>query len=130
MFSWFAAQALWAQFIIGFIAIAVLIAAVWALLSLVLLPVIALIQHALEPSENTTSMSEADYLWGTLTLGVDLTHTGEVMVTGGGEARQVYPAKLYESETAALSKGTQVVIIEVTHGTAFVKRLVTPSSPQ
>ncbi|MFD1432510.1 hypothetical protein [Lacticaseibacillus yichunensis] len=128
MVDWFTALPLWGQIGVGLLVLAAFIAVIWMLLSLVLLPVIALIQKALEPSENSTVMPDQDYLLGTLTLGLDGVHTGEVMITGGGRARQTYPAKPYESQTTPLAKGAQVVIIEVKQGTAYVKALVLPGA--
>lgn len=88
--------------------------------SLVLLPLIAFLQRLLAPVENTTSVSDRDYLLGTVTLAVSDGHTGEVMVTGGGLARQTYPAKLWSGTHQTLAQGTKVVIIELKQGIAYV----------
>ena len=91
MLAWWAQQELWLQVIVGVVALLIIGGLLWMLLSLVLLPLLALLQRLLSPVENTTSMSDRDYLLGTLTLDVAHHHTGEVMVTGGGRARQTYP---------------------------------------
>ena len=62
---------------------------------------------------------------GTLTLDVAHHHTGEVMVTGGGRARQTYPAKLWSDKSQPLDQGTKVVIIELKQGIAYVDALAT-----
>ena len=123
MQHWFLQQQLWLQLLLGVAIVLVAAAALWMIFSVVLLPLIALIQKAIEPAENSTSMSDDHYLWGTLTLPVDQTHTGEVMITGGGNARQVYSAKLWPGASKPLAKGQKVLVVEVKGGIAFVQEL-------
>ncbi|WP_033571649.1 hypothetical protein [Lacticaseibacillus rhamnosus] len=125
MLAWWAQQELWLRVIVGVVALLVIGGLLWMLLSLVLLPLLALLQRLLSPVENTTSMSDRDYLLGTLTLDVAHHHTGEVMVTGGGRARQTYPAKLWSDKSQPLDQGTKVVIIELKQGIAYVDALAT-----
>jgi hypothetical protein len=47
------------------------------------------------------------------------------MVTGGGRARQTYPAKLWSDKSQPLDQGTKVVIIELKQGIAYVDALAT-----
>ena len=97
MLAWWAQQELWLQVIVGVVALLVIGGLLWMLLSLVLLPLLALLQRLLSPVENTTSMS----------------------------ARQTYPAKLWSDKSQPLDQGTKVVIIELKQGIAYVDALAT-----
>lgn len=120
MVAWLTQQVFWLQILVIIGAMLLAIGLLWMLFSLVLLPLIAFLQRLLAPVENTTSVSDRDYLLGTVTLAVSDGHTGEVMVTGGGLARQTYPAKLWFGTHQTLAQGTKVVIIELKQGIAYV----------
>lgn len=123
MLEWYA-QLQWPlQVAVGGLIVVIAAILVWLVLTAVLLPVLAMLNKLLAPVENSTSMSDHDYLLGTLTLGVAPGHTGEVMVQGGGRARQTYPAKLWQDTAAAMPQGTQVVVVAVRGGIAYVERL-------
>ncbi|WP_125766710.1 hypothetical protein [Lapidilactobacillus wuchangensis] len=96
----------------------------WLLLSLVFIPIFNLLNHLLAHADNSTVMPQNDLLMGTLTLGVSDLVTGEVMISGGGRARQTYAARLYQpdqdAELSALPKGARVVVVSVIKGIAYV----------
>ncbi|MDE3283106.1 hypothetical protein AUQ39_06825 [Lacticaseibacillus casei] len=129
MVTWWTQQGLGLQLVVGVVALVIVAGLLWMLLSLVLLPLLAVLQRVLSSVENTTSMSTQDYLLGTLTLAVAPDHTGEVMVTGGGRARQTYPAKLWSGTHRPLEQGTKVVIIELTAGVAYVDEVAAHNQP-
>lgn len=81
MVAWLTQQVFWLQILVIIGAMLLAIGLLWMLFSLVLLPLIAFLQRLLAPVENTTSVSDRDYLLGTVTLAVSDGHTGEVMVT-------------------------------------------------
>lgn len=121
--QWFAELPGPVQLLVGALVVLFALVAVWALLTLVFMPILAVLQKLMSPVENSTSISDRDYLLGTLTLAVSAQHTGEVMVTGGGKARQTYPAKLWQPEDAAIPQGSRVVIVSQRAGIAYVQRL-------
>ncbi|MCH4057063.1 hypothetical protein [Lapidilactobacillus gannanensis] len=108
---------------IGLLVVATLLV-LWLLLSLIFIPIFHLLNHLLTHADNSTIMPQQDLLTGTLTLGVSDLVTGEVMISGGGRARQTYAARLYqpdqEPELAALPKGARVVVVNVIKGVAYV----------
>ncbi|QVI34028.1 hypothetical protein BVJ53_05400 [Lacticaseibacillus chiayiensis] len=129
MVTWWTQQGVGLQMVVGVVALVIVAGLLWMLLSLVLLPLLAVLQRVLSSVENTTAMSTQDYLLGTLTLAVAPDHTGEVMVTGGGRARQTYPAKLWSGTQRPLKQGTKVVIIELTEGVAYVDAVAAHNQP-
>lgn len=129
MVTWWTQQGVGLQMVVGVVALVIVAGLLWMLLSLVLLPLLAVLQRVLSSVENTTAMSTQDYLLGTLKLAVAPDHTGEVMVTGGGRARQTYPAKLWSGTQRPLKQGTKVVIIELTEGVAYVDAVAAHNQP-
>ncbi|WP_125704750.1 hypothetical protein [Lacticaseibacillus daqingensis] len=131
MFTWFSHLTGPWPWLIGLVGVAIALVVLWICLTVLLLPLLALIQRLLAPAENSTSISDDQYLIGTLTLSVAPDHTGEVMIAGGGRARQTYPAKLWTADGPALKRGEQVVVVDVTHGVAYVERFTatTPFHP-
>ncbi|MCI1986132.1 MAG: hypothetical protein LKJ69_08045 [Lactobacillus sp.] len=125
MLTWFTQLSGPLQWAVGAGTIIIALGILWAGITLLFLPLLALIQRLLSPVENSTSISDNDYLTGTLTLPVATDHTGEVMITGGGRARQTYPAKLWAADAPALTQGEQVVVVELRQGVAYVERLRT-----
>lgn len=124
MVTWFTQLNGPLQWLLGAVGLIILLACLWAVITILLLPVLALVQRLFAPVENSTSMSDTQYLTGTLTLPVADGHTGEVMITGGGRARQTYPAKLWAT-APALAQGESVVVVEIRQGVAYVERLRT-----
>ncbi len=64
MVSWLTQQVFWLQILVIIGAMLLAIGLLWMLFSLVLLPLIAFLQRLLAPVENTTSVSDRDYLLG------------------------------------------------------------------
>ncbi|WP_179396257.1 NfeD family protein [Lacticaseibacillus absianus] len=130
MFTWFSHLTGPWPWLVGLIGVVIGLAVLWICITMLLLPLLALIQHLIAPAENSTSISDDQYLLGTLTLAVTADHTGEVMIAGGGRARQTYPAKLWTADGPALKLGEQVVVVDVDHGIAYVERFNAATAPR
>lgn len=103
-----------------FLTVVAIIAVIYTLVLFLYWPLGALLNRLLNRSENSTVAPAGSFVLGKLTLGITPEHEGEVMVTGGGRARQTYIAKMYEDAKPDLPKGSDVVVVEVKTGTAYV----------
>lgn len=123
--EWFSNQSLPIQIIVAVCLIAVITFALYAIFSIIGLPILALFSRATEPIENNTAAPEDSYLLGEVTLTTRKDNIGEVMVTGGGRARQTYSAKLFDMNDAPIEKGEKVVIIKFEDRVALIQKLKT-----
>ncbi len=114
--------ALWVL-VVGFI---VIVALLYAIVTLVGVPVLALLNRLFARRENSTAESEQNYLLGTVTLAIKADGIGEVMVVGNGRARQTYPARSYD-QGASIAQGTSIVVIKMSQGIAYVQPVKLPA---
>ncbi len=105
MVSWLTQQVFWLQILVIIGAMLLAIGLLWMLFSLVLLPLIAFLQRLLAPVENTTSVSDRDYLLGTVTLAVSDGHTGDC-----GPARIKHWLKAPRSSSSNSSKASHMLM--------------------
>ncbi|WP_461212792.1 hypothetical protein [Lacticaseibacillus sp. GG6-2] len=107
------------------IGVVVVIGVLYLLMTLVGVPLLALVNRLFSASENNTAESEQSYLLGTVTLTIAANKLGEVMVVGNGRARQTYPARSYDAD-AVITQGTSVVVIKMSAGVAYVQPVKMP----
>ncbi|WP_225048145.1 hypothetical protein [Lacticaseibacillus kribbianus] len=113
-------QPWWVLALVGILVAIVGGAFVWALFSLVALPILAALSRLFCGVDNSTAESAKRYLVGTTSLTIPVGGLGEVMVTGNGRARQTYAARAYDAGTR-IAQGTRVVVIELKEGVAYVQ---------
>ncbi|WP_461225785.1 hypothetical protein [Lacticaseibacillus suihuaensis] len=126
-------QALWNQpwWVLALVGLLVAIvggAFLWALFSLVALPILAALSRLFRGVDNSTAESSKAYLVGRLSLTIPVGGLGEVMVVGNGRARQTYAARAYDPGTR-IAQGTRVVVIELKAGVAYVQPVRDPATP-
>lgn len=107
---------LWIQLIVG-------TALICLLLLVVLLLAIPL--GKILNIEEKQKFSEHDYLQGILHSDLEPGKTGEVLLKGAFGGRDVKPCRMFSEDAEILPRGTQVVVITITSGIAYVVKQTT-----
>lgn len=70
--------------------------------------------------EEDQKFSEEDYLQGVLHSDLEPGKTGEVILKGAFGGRDIKPCRMFSENDETLPRGTQVVVINITSGIAYV----------
>ncbi|USI65371.1 hypothetical protein QR692_10285 [Lactococcus petauri] len=120
MLTLFLEGPLWVQILIG----AALMSLLLFIVLLLAIPLGKLLNRGRSVEENQ-EFSEKDYLQGVLHSDLERDKTGEVLLKGVFGGHDVKPCRFYSREDAYLPKGTQVVVITITEGIAYVIKQTT-----
>lgn len=120
MLTLFLEGSLWVQILIG----AALISLLLFIVLLLAIPLGKLLNRGRSVEENQ-KFSEKDYLQGVLHSDLEQGKTGEVLLKGAFGGRDIKACRFYSKEDTYLPKGTQVVVITITEGIAYVIKQTT-----